>query len=110
MGEGLADEERTFGNVARARKGAAGYDECLHGRTMHERPSGKSVAVQRSRHLDIGKKQRDVIPLREDRQSLVRTLGLEHLEAFVGEEIEDHHPDERLVLDDEHDRFVGRQD
>ncbi len=108
--KGLPTKKAPSGTSPARGKGATRNDQRLHGRTMHEGPSGQGVAVQRPRHLDVGEEQRNIVSLREDRQSLVRTFGLEDLEALVGEEIENHHPHERLILDDEDDRFVGRQD
>src|SRR6188474_3957864 len=63
--------------------------------------------VHRTRHVNVGKDETDIVAHRENGDGLVRIAGLEdvksrHLDGGSGP-----HPDQKFVLDNKHDRSLA---
>ena len=64
--------------------------------------------VHRSRHVDVGKHNSDIVPAFQDTDGFVRVRRPERLKSGVANHVDREHKDKSLVLDREHDRSMGR--
>ena len=64
---------------------------------------GELQSVHRTRHVNVGKDETDIVAGRENGDGLVRIAGLEDVKSRRLDGGSGTHPDQKFVLDDKHD-------
>src|SRR4051812_12274181 len=65
---------------------------------------GKLHSVHRTRHIDVGEDETDIIALLKNRDGIIRIFCLNDLKAIRLDELDCVHSDQEFVLYDKHNR------
>lgn len=111
---GLRQKSREGRQLRRQRARSSRCDEDADGRPSVSDHGRKRQTIHRSRHLDIGENQHDIVALLKVLQRLIGRGGFQNAEARFLKYIDRIHSDENIVFHDEnellHELTFGRRD